>query len=190
MGIHKQLPLEKERPPCHLTPIVMLGSPSTFPTFSSLSLSYLLAMYPCLTCFVPKSAPPYPRARLRSDLLTHILTPVAPVPSPSFDQGKLIFFLSSSFSLIPVFPEKFFNSNSLQPYRVQIISTFIPPSSAHQPGLSCHPTPETMQTSANCACNSISVFVWPHFSQRKQKCDLTLQQIYHYKLPLMSPKQW
>lgn len=60
MGIHKQLPLEKERPACHLTPIVMLGSPSTFPTFSSLSLSYLPAMCPCLTCFVPKSAPPCP----------------------------------------------------------------------------------------------------------------------------------
>lgn len=57
MGIHKQLPLEKERPACHLTPIVMLDSPSVFPAFSSLSLSFLPAMCPCLTCFGPKSAP-------------------------------------------------------------------------------------------------------------------------------------
>lgn len=77
----------------------MLDSPSTFPAFSSLSLSYLFAICPCLTCSVPKAAPPCPHARLRSDPLTHIFTPVPPGSSPSPNQGN--FFFPFSYSCPP-----------------------------------------------------------------------------------------
>lgn len=187
MGIHKQLPLEKERPACHLTPIVKLDSPSTFPTFSSPSLSYLLAMCPCLTCFVPKSAPPCPRAWLRYDPLTHIFSPVPPVPSPSPNQGKFLFSFLFPFLSFLSSPQ---SSSTHIRFRPTVCKSFPFSYSSSSPHPPCHPTSERMQTSTNRACNCISVFVWPHFSPRKRKCDLTLQQIYHNKLPLMSPKQW
>lgn len=97
MGSQKQLPLEKERPACHLTS--PLSCWTHLPSLQLPSLSYLLAMFPCLTPFKPNSAPP---AHVHGSGVAHSLMPshqLPSVPPRSFNKGKCLFSFSFFFTL-------------------------------------------------------------------------------------------
>lgn len=175
MGSQKQLRLEKERRACHLTaPLscwtqLLPSQPSApLPFLSSCPASLFNPFHAQVSSPLPMCMAQVWPAHTRlhaSSLQCHYLHPIK--------ENVFFPFIFSSFHSClscKVLQRRF--TPALLCAKHFPLSR--PSSSPHLSAHWCHPTSDGMQTSANCACDCIYVFLWPHFSPRKQKCDHTL----------------